>query len=147
MKRSLFVKFIVAYIVFGVLGFMVVAILSSGLTYRYLIRERANSLYSEATLISSTYSETGNLNLSTDTVSQQMKAVSTFLDVDIWIVDRNGKVLSDTAEDAHKDIEIPDFDSTMTGMRYKLGRYHALYPDDVLSVMAPVTRGYTTGGR
>lgn len=47
-----------AYIVFGVLGFMVVAILSSGLTYRYLIRERANSLYSEATLISSTYSET-----------------------------------------------------------------------------------------
>lgn len=146
MKRSLFVKFIVAYIVFGVLGFMVVAILSSGLTYRYLIRERANSLYSEATLISSTYSETGNLNLSTDTVSQQMKAVSTFLDVDIWIVDRNGKVLSDTAEDAHKNIEIPDFDSTMTGMRYKLGRYHELYPDEVLSVMAPVTRGYTTGG-
>ena len=135
-----------AYIVFGVLGFMVVAILSSGLTYRYLIRERANSLYSEATLISSTYSETGNLNLSTDAVSQQLKAVSTFLDVDIWIVDRNGKVLSDTAEDAHKNIEIPDFDSTMTGLRYKLGRYHDLYPAEVLSVMAPVTRGYTTGG-
>ena len=68
-----------AYIVFGVLGFMVVAILSSGLTYRYLIRERANSLYSEATLISSTYSKTGNLNLSTDAVSQQMKAVSTLI--------------------------------------------------------------------
>ena len=34
----------------------------------------------------------------------------------------------------------------MTGMRYKLGRYHDLYPDEVLSVMAPVTRGYMTGG-
>ena len=135
MKRSLFVKFIVAYIVFGVLGFMVVALLSSGLTYRYLIREQANSLYSEATLISSTYSETGNLNLSTDTVSQQMKAVSTFLDVDIWIVDRNGKVLSDTADDAHKNIEIPDFDSTMTGMRYKLGRY-VLIHEPVANIVA-----------
>ena len=146
MKRSLFAKFIVAYIVFGVLGFAVVAILSSGLTYRYLIKEKANSLYSEATLIASTYSETENLSLSTDVVSQQMKAVSTFLDVDVWIVDRNGKVLSDSDADRHKDTDIPDFDSTMTGMRYKVGCYHDLFSDEVLSVMAPVMRGYTTGG-
>ena len=146
MKRSLFVKFILAYIAFGVLGFMVVAILSSGLTYRYLVGKQANSLYSEATLISSTYSENGNLSLSTEAVRQQMNAVSTFLDVDIWIVDRNGKVLSDSAEDQHKDVEIPDFDSTMTGMRYMLGNYHGMFSSDVLSVMAPVTRGYTTGG-
>ncbi|SFG15742.1 HAMP domain-containing sensor histidine kinase [Oribacterium sp. WCC10] len=146
MKKSLFTKFIIAYIIFGVLGFAVVALLSSRLTYRYLLQERANSLYSEATLIATTYSETRHTSLSEEVVNEQMNAVSTFLHVDIWIVDRNGYILSDAAGASHKGQSIEAFDTTRTGSRYEVGTYHDMFPSDVLTVMAPVTRDYNTIG-
>ncbi len=146
MKRLLFTKFIIAYIIFGVLGFAVVAILSSRLTYRYLVQEQANSLYSEATLIATTYSETKDTSLSEDVVNEQMNAVSTFLHVDIWIVDRNGVILSDANNESFKGRQIENFDTTRTGLRYEVGTYHDMFPSQVLTVMAPVTRGYTTSG-
>lgn len=146
MKRLLFTKFIIAYIIFGVLGFAVVAIISSRLTYRYLVQEQANSLYSEATLIATTYSETKDTSLSEDVVNEQMNAVSTFLHVDIWIVDRNGMILSDANNESFKGRQIENFDTTRTGLRYEVGTYHDMFSSQVLTVMAPVTRGYTTSG-
>ncbi len=146
MKKSLFIKFIAAYIIFGVLGFTVVALFASRLTYRYLLQEQANSLYSEATLIATTYSETRDTSLSEDVVNEQMNAVSTFLHVDIWIVDRNGKILSDANKKGYKGRLIENFDTTRTGSRYEVGTYHDMFPSEVLTVMAPVTRGYTTSG-
>jgi len=146
LKRLLFTKFIIAYIIFGVLGFAVVAIISSRLTYRYLVQEQANSLYSEATLIATTYSETKDTSLSEDVVNEQMNAVSTFLHVDIWIVDRNGMILSDANNESFKGRQIENFDTTRTGLRYEVGTYHDMFSSQVLTVMAPVTRGYTTSG-
>ncbi|MCR5009089.1 MAG: HAMP domain-containing histidine kinase [Oribacterium sp.] len=146
MKKSLFLKFIAAYIIFGVLGFSVVAILSSRLTYRYLVQERANSLYSEATLIATTYSETKDTSLSEAVVTEQMNAVSTFLDADIWIVDRNGVILSDAGKEGYKGQQIEAFDTTRTGTRYEVGTYHDMFQSEVLTVMAPVTRDYVTNG-
>lgn len=145
MKRSLFVKFILAYIVFGVLGFIVVAVLSSDLTYRYLLRTKADQLYSEATLLASGYSET-DPEQGEDTIRRQMTVIADFQDVDVWIVDRNGNVLVDSDDDLHAGTPIPEFDSTMTGVRYTVGSCHGLFSEEMLSVMAPVTRGYTTGG-
>ncbi len=145
MKRSLFAKFIVTYIVVGVLSFMVVAILSSGLTYHYLVRTKADQLYNASILLASSYSET-DPEQGEDTIRQQMEVIADVMDLDVWILDRNGKVLIDSDEDRHKDAVIPEFDSTMTGMRYVTGTCHGLFSEDMLSVMAPVTRGYTTGG-
>ena len=139
-------KFIAAYIIFGVLGFSVVAILSSRLTYRYLVQERANSLYSEATLIATTYSETKDTSLSEAVVTEQMNAVSTFLDADIWIVDRSGVILSDSGKEGYKGQQIEAFDTTRTGTRYEVGTYHDMFQSEVLTVMAPVTRDYVTNG-
>lgn len=145
MKRSLFAKFIVTYIAVGVLSFMVVAILSSGLTYHYLVRTKADQLYNASILLASSYSET-DPEQGEDTIRQQMEVIADVMDLDVWILDRNGKVLIDSDEDRHKDAVIPEFDSTMTGMRYVTGTCQGLFSEDMLSVMAPVTRGYTTGG-
>ena len=40
MRHSLYLKFILAYLVFGLLGFLVVATFSSRMTLRYLTEER-----------------------------------------------------------------------------------------------------------
>ena len=56
MRLSLYLKFILAYIIFGVAGFVAIATISSQLTYSYLVESRSQTLYDEANLIASTYS-------------------------------------------------------------------------------------------
>lgn len=147
MKRSLFLKFLLAYILFGVLGFVSIARLSSDMTYRYLIREQANNLYSEATLISTSYSDSQSLYLSEEMINEQMKAVSTFLHVEIWLVDRDGMIISDSRQELKKGQTIQSFDPTMTGnQRYLEGDFHGMFSEPVLTVAAPITRGYSTRG-
>ncbi len=147
MRRSLFVKFILAYLAFGILGFIVVASISSRMTYTYLMGEQANNLYSEATLISTTYSDSSNAAMSEEIINEQMKAVSAFLHVDIWLVDRNGKVISDSNQESRKGAQITDFDPAKTGnQRYLTGTYHNMFDYEVLTVAAPITRNYTTKG-
>ena len=55
MKKTLYLKFILAYIIFGFFGFMVVATFVSSMTMEHLKREKADALYKEATLIANTY--------------------------------------------------------------------------------------------
>ena len=50
MTRSLYSKFLLGYLVFGLLGFIFIATMSSEITYRYLLEERSESLYDEANL-------------------------------------------------------------------------------------------------
>ena len=51
MTRSLYSKFILGYLVFGLLGFIFIATISSKMTREYLIQDRAQTLYDEASQI------------------------------------------------------------------------------------------------
>ena len=55
MKKTLYLKFILAYFIFGVFGFIIVTTFVPNMTKEHLIREKAESLYSEATLNAGTY--------------------------------------------------------------------------------------------
>ena len=56
MKHSLYYKFILGYLIFGVLGFAMIATGSSHLMYRHLLEEKTQAMYDEANLIASSYS-------------------------------------------------------------------------------------------
>ena len=57
MTRSLYTKFLLGYLVFGLLGFIFIATMSSEITYQYLLEEKSDSLYDEANLLASSYSD------------------------------------------------------------------------------------------
>ena len=48
MARSLYSKFILGYLIFGLLSVLTIATFSSGITRDYLVKDRANALYDEA---------------------------------------------------------------------------------------------------
>mgnify|MGYP001420418400 CR=1 FL=1 len=48
MARSLYSKFVLGYLIFGLLSVLTIATFSSGITRDYLIKDRANALYDEA---------------------------------------------------------------------------------------------------
>ena len=51
MRKTLYLKFILAYFIFGFFGFVVVATFVNSMTMEHLKREKADALYREATLI------------------------------------------------------------------------------------------------
>ena len=72
MKKTLYLKFLLAYFIFGFFGFVVVATFVSNMTLEHLKREKADALYREATLIANTYaSDLYNNETSLDTVKKR----------------------------------------------------------------------------
>ena len=51
MRKTLYLKFILGYIIFGFFGFVVVATFVSNMTLEHLKREKADALYAEATML------------------------------------------------------------------------------------------------
>ena len=147
MKFRLYLKFLLCYLFFGAAGFAAVATLSSRLTYSYLTRSRSRTLYDEASLIASTYSTVYQGNqIELAQAYPQLQAVATYLEAQIWVMDRNGSILVDSDGKRDGDI-IPNFDPTATGNRsYMTGSYFGSFPYEVLSVSAPITGYFRTYG-
>ena len=52
MSRSIYSKFIIGYLLFGLVGFIAVALFSQKMTYNYLVKQNADKFYDEAVLLS-----------------------------------------------------------------------------------------------
>ena len=148
MRLSLYVKLILGYIIFGVLSFIAIAVLSSKLTYNYLLKSRASILYDEANLISGTYS--GNYSgddIKLEQAYPQLRLVGTFLQSDVWIMDKDGKIILDSAGKMDSKT-IENFNPIMLSSKksFATGKFFDSFDYDVLSVIAPIVGNYKTYG-
>lgn len=150
MKKTLYLKFILAYFIFGVFGFIIIATFVPSMTRENLVREKANALYTQAILIAENYA--GGLytnETSLETVKGQLDMLSIYLDSIIWIINPSGRMILDTSspinlEDA---VIIEDFDPTLTaGSYYNVGNFFNSFEEDMLNVIAPITSDYKVKG-
>lgn len=149
MNHSLYYKFILGYLVFGLLGFVAVTTVSSKMIYNHLIDEKAEVLYDEANLIASNYSTVyQGKSINVASVYSQLEAVASFTQTEIWVVERKGTVVVDSNHSGRVGATIEGFDPTSIGNKsYCIGDYYSCYPGgDVLSVSAPITGNYNTYG-
>lgn len=150
MKRTLYLKFLLAYIIFGVFGFIIVSSFVSKSTYNKLVNEKAESLYYEANMIASTYA--ADLYDTTRTlaeVKQQIDNLDSFLNATIWIINPSGRMILSSKLPINVDdaIMVDGFDPTITqGSYYTTGKFFNSFNEDMLSVIAPITSGYKIKG-
>lgn len=148
MTRSLYTKFILGYLIFGLLGFLTIATFSSRMTRDYLIDEKAEALYDEANAIASSYSSMyQGKRQDSETVSDLLRTLSAYLKAEIWVVNRQGSIIMDSEQGARTKQVIDGFDPTAMGNHsYTIGTYYGMFSEDVLSVSAPITGNYNTYG-
>lgn len=148
MTRSLYSKFILGYLIFGLLGFLTIATFSSKITRDYLIQDRADALYDEANVIASSCgSMYQGKPQEAEAVSDQIRALSAYLKAEIWVTDRQGVITMDSRGGVRENTPIPDFDPTVMGSQsYTKGSYFGMFPEEVLSVSAPITGNYNIYG-
>lgn len=153
-KLPLYFKFVLGYLAFGLLGFVTISTFSSSIMYGHQLESYSEKIYDEANLIASAYSSVyqGKNNGQTkkqnmDTAYLQLQAVADFAGAEIWIVNRQGNVVTDSSRSARAGTEISGFDPTAKGNRqYSIGNYYGLFPYDVMTVSAPITGNYNTYG-
>ena len=145
--HSLYAKFLLGYLIFGLLGFIAISTFSSEIIYNYLLEKEYDTLYAGANLIASHYSERYR-GIAEDTAEEtpQMEAAASFLDADIWVVNRQGTLILDTGKTYGAGTSIPGFDPAADKEPYTTGHYYGMFSQDMLSVSAPITGNYTTYG-
>ena len=148
MTRSLYSKFLLGYLVFGLLGFIFIATMSSKITYQYLLEEESETLYDEANLLASTCSDIyQGKNISLSMANPQLQAVATCLKSQVWVINQKGRVVAETSPASHVSMTIDGFDPTAAGNRsYMIGRFFGMFDEDMLSVIAPITGNFNTYG-
>lgn len=150
MRKTLYLKFLLAYFIFGFFGFVVVATFVNSMTMEHLQRDRADALYKEATLIANTYaSDLYNNEASLDTVKKQLDALDTYLSATLWIINPSGRMVlnSKAPIDVETETLISGFDPTVTeGSYYTIGNFFDSFTEDQLSVFAPITSAYKVRG-
>ncbi len=150
MRKTLYLKFLLGYLIFGCFGFLVVATFVSSMTLEHLKRERADALYKEATLIANTYAaDLYDNEISLETVKPQLDALSTYLSAEIWIINPSGRMIMTTNAplDVEHETVVENFDPTVTsGSFYTVGHFFDSFSEDMLSVFAPITSNYKVRG-
>jgi len=150
MKKTLYLKFLLAYLIFGIFGFIVVSTFSPSMVRDHFIKYYAERFYTEANLIANTYaSELYNSEISLETVKDQLDALSLYLEASIQIINPSGRVILDTATELNVEnvILIENFDPTITGNSYYVtDNFFNTLEKKNLTVIAPITSDYKVKG-
>lgn len=111
MKRSLFVKLVILYLVSAVFMFLLLNTYGMKHYEQKLEEEKKMQLYTQALSISNYYmNDFYNDNLSLSDLTAKIKTMAIMLDARIWIVNKNGLVISDTDSTENGDTYINIFE-------------------------------------
>lgn len=150
MRSTLYLKFIIIYIIFGFLSIFTAATLTAGLTGSQLQNSIGTAMYKEANLIAADYLPNYFAErLSATDVYRQLKGIEIQLNAAVWFVDKNGEVLSSAQSESYpiSPSKINDFNPAESGSsQYQIGTYHDYFDEQVVTVIAPVVYAYTPNG-
>ena len=149
MKSTLRLKFVILYIVFGILSIFTTEIIGRQLISSQLERDTSQNLYQEANLIAANYLPSYfSEEVSVWTVQSQLNAMKTYLGCSLWFVDTDGNLIASAAmENTVVPEYVQDFDPAESGSsQFLTGHYHDYFSEEMMTVIAPVVDGFKTEG-
>ena len=146
MKKHIFIKFIIGYIIFGIISFLAISLITYKMTYNHTLKNEAESLYKQANYIATSYY--ANVATTTSRVADsfftQLDAINQYHESEIMLLRPNGEIIIDTAGRTGL---IEGFDSSISGNSYYFtGNFFNTYDKKMLSVIAPVINNYSLKG-
>ena len=151
MKKLLAVKFIVLYLVLGVMSVFITLTLGRQMLSDRMTARQAQLLYREAAAIAQDTSAGSFFSVSYDLQSlyRSLRTMADAQNAQILIIDTEGNLLIDTAKpfSAAGMGAIEQFDYAGFGPRYyEISSFFRFFGDDHLNVMRPIVSGMSTKG-
>lgn len=134
----------------GIIGYMLVSAVAGNVIREYVQAYEARTLYTECTAIATVYAEdyySGSrqpIELHT-----QLRTLSEYMDTKIEVIDTSGKIIidSDDSEAFRKHAIINNFNiSDFSSKYYAINQFYDMFPEDYLTVFAPITFRYKVRG-
>ncbi len=148
MRSTLYIKFIIVYIVFGFLSIFCVASITSELMLGRLEENVSSSLYREASLVSNDYLPSYfTEDLTTFDVRSQLSGMKDYLNANIWLVKRDGTLITSSTLAGYPGAPyvIDNFNPVENGSSlYFISNYHDYFQEDMITIITPVTSGFST---
>lgn len=150
MHSNLYLKFIILYVIFGFLSLFTTATLGAQLVLDTIQKNDASRLYRETTILATDYlSDYYSDEKNSFDVRTVLNGLNIYLEADLWLTDTEGNVLLSVSSSGMSNIpkQIQDFDPAESGgEQYITGTYHDYYSEEVLTMIVPVTKGFSTKG-
>ena len=150
MKRTLYLKILLGYLIFGILGFLTVATFSSAITLHHVEMDEAERLHRESVQLASNYAASYyNDSITLDELKQHLYALDNYLSAQVSILNTSGEIMVDSREvvDISNRTIIEEFDITAFGSRYyQIGNFFHYFSEDHLSVFSQITTNYKVKG-
>ena len=151
MRKTVYFKFIMGYIIFALFGFLVVSSFVTSMVRRSLLAHESEALYKEAVQIADTFASGLYNNVITlESAKTQIDILQSYLSATIWIINPSGLIILDsstpldiTAEDVYVEGFGELIDSTEF---YEVTTLRGYWDSNHLCVYAPITNGYTVQG-
>ena len=145
MKRSLYTRFILAWLIFGLACFAVTVLFSSRVSYQLNLKNTASRLYTQARHIAGDYSNIYTEGEIPDGMRNQLMGLDHYAEEEIWFVQTNGTISFDSGGVRTGSV-IPDFDPADSAQYYRIGRFYGCFDQKMLSVLTPVTANFSIYG-
>lgn len=150
MRSTLHIKFFILYLIFGFMSVFCVSSITRELMLNQLEEQSAENLYQNATELCSDYLPFYfEEKITQSDVYLQLSGVHNYLESNIWLVERDGTMITSLTLAGQKrpPEQIADFNPAEIGNDlYQIGTYHDYFSDDVITVITPITEGFATNG-
>ena len=147
LKKSLYLKFLAAYLLLGICCILIVALFSARFSYRQSLNTYVNQLYEEASELAGDYSNiyTGG-EIPTD-FRNQVTGLASYTGQRIWFISADGIISYDSSSQASLEgTTIESFDAASFRHAYMIGSFYGTFSEQMLSVIAPITANFKTYG-
>lgn len=147
MKHSVYYKFLLGYILFGLISILVINMLSTRRVTQTVTADAAQSIYDKGNVILNRYFNNDFSSLTTNPeIVKDIQNASALINCRLWITDMNGRIVYDTNNIKLNEV-ISDFDITDFGNRYYMvGDFYGNFDNETLSVAIPIVGNFKTEG-
>lgn len=150
MKRGLFVKFTVCYLLMGISMFTILNTYGINRIQHSLVENKKDVLYEEAGLISTEYMNNYYMDkLSLGSLRVQLQTIDTFLNARIWIIQKDGTVILDTRDSAivRNQTNVNELNPDFMEVTFsEENSFPSIFNEKMLSVVYTVTTNYQVKG-
>ncbi len=150
MKRTLYLKFLLGYLVFGILGFILISTMTNQGLRAQVEASEARTLYTECTEIATHYATNYyNGSMELNDLYSHLETISHYMNTQIKVIDVSGRIIIDSANFAALDNNtvIESFDIRDFGSKYYMvNRFYDIFSENHLTVFAPITPNYKVRG-
>lgn len=151
MKRNLLLEYMTIFVLFLVLSLGVLCSYTQSAVDQNLETNEVQRLYRASSQIASDYASAFlNHSISLVEFQRQMESLGSYLSAQIWIMDKQGRILFNSA-DAQVGISaisnqyqvLSSFDTADFGSSYyRISQFYGSFPEMTMTVISPVTTNY-----